>query len=265
MQSGKYKLLLAGKENVREVVWKRLKARGAGADPQQLMNFSCFRDYLRYPNKVIRSNKLIHYLIAREAAGDPDPDPTAIFFRVNDKIVRFGRTEFALVTGLKFGPCPPGFDPYAVFEFSPQSIYAKFFDRKAVTADDLWAFFTDDSNFNQMSPVECLRLGQVVIAVHTVLGLESSNKVPEWVWDLVEQQPVWNAFPWGSVSFQVLLKNLKSVKYSIPLKSYHLNGNVLAFLVRTLSSNYNSRFNFFIFWIFGMIYSIYFWILFFYL
>lgn len=258
MQTGKYKLLLAGKESVREVIWSRLVFHKV--NPQQVMDLTAFGVYMRYPNKITRSNRLIHYLISREVVGLPDPDPTAIFFRVNNKVVRFGRMEFALVTGLRFGP-RGRFDPFGTFEFQPHSIYSKCFNSCPTAADELWNFFTDDANFKDndekplLSAVDCIRLCQVVIAVHIVLGLESSTKIPEWVWALVEHQALWNEFPWGSVSFQVLVKNLKGVKYSIPSKTYHLNGNILAFLVRTFSPHIIHFI--FIFWMLVMIYEIY--------
>lgn len=64
----------------------------------------------------------------------PTPEiyyPTTLFFKICNKILRFSIVEFALLSGLNFGPA--NFSPYKRHELSPNSIFEKLFGAKPET------------------------------------------------------------------------------------------------------------------------------------
>ncbi|KAL6558139.1 hypothetical protein OROMI_018489 [Orobanche minor] len=75
-----------------------------------------------------------------------------------------------------------------------------------------------------------LKMAKVLLASLYVLGLDpNKNKVPEWMWALVENDEAWEEFPWGSYAYQIPILQIDDVKKDIP-GPYHLKGNAIAFL-----------------------------------
>ncbi|KAL6573323.1 hypothetical protein OROHE_001782 [Orobanche hederae] len=73
-------------------------------------------------------------------------------------------------------------------------------------------------------------MAKVLLASLYVLGLDpNKNKVPEWMWALVEDDEACEEFPWGSYAYQILIQQIDAVKKDIP-GLYHLKGNTIAFL-----------------------------------
>ena len=63
-----------------------------------------FRQFLTM-GKEFFSSKLFHILLCREL-NYPGARPDEMWFWVGQRAVRFGKEEFLLVTGLRFGPMP---------------------------------------------------------------------------------------------------------------------------------------------------------------
>lgn len=229
MQGETFKLVLSGKETVIGLIKQRLGSY-KGVDVSMALKKTAFAEFMQLPDVVVKSNKCIHYLVSREAVFHPDPDPTTVYYKVNGQMVRFGRMEFALVTGLRFGPS--NIDPYARNEIPAISVYRRLFGAQPTSPVSLWNWYKDDKHFKDLPYEDCLQISQVLIAALLVLGLDpTSSKIPDFVWVLIEKQKDFNKFPWGSLSFQILVKALKNVKHEITSKGYHLIGNTLAFLV----------------------------------
>ncbi|KAL6571237.1 hypothetical protein OROHE_002880 [Orobanche hederae] len=62
-----------------------------------------------------------------------------------------------------------------------------------------------------------------------VVGLDpNKTKILNWMSVLVEDNEAWEQFPWGSMSYQLLIGQINAVKICIP-GPYHLKGNTIAF------------------------------------
>lgn len=224
-----HKVMMSGKENLIGVIRKKLLSYSLAVTTA--LDNSALGVYMRYPDTIVKSGKCIHYMISREVRGTPDPDPTAVFYQVEDHVVKFSRVEFALMTGLRFGGS--SFDPYKTAGVPDSSLYSRIFDKVAQTPNQVWKKFKDPTFVPDDGDV--LKLCKLLLAVFIVLGLDPTNaKIPEWVWLLVENRRQWEEFPWGSMSYQILVRQLTHVRPHL-LKggkgeSYHLQGNSLAFL-----------------------------------
>lgn len=229
MQGESFKLVLSSKETLIGRIKQRLGSY-EGIDVSTALKKTVFADFMQLPDVVVKSNKCIHYLVSREAVFRPDPYPMTVYYKVNGQMVRFGRMEFALVTGLRFGPT--NIDPYARHVIPALSVYRRLFGAKSIYPVKLWNWYKDDKNFTDLPYEDCLQISQVLIAALLIFGLDpTSSRIPDFVWILIEKQKDFNKFPWGSLSFQILVKALKNVKHNITSNGYHLIGNTLAFLV----------------------------------
>lgn len=76
--------------------------------------------YLGLPDYNTWSDCMIHYVVCHQVVPKPNFDPTALFFRIGNTVIRFSRVEYALVSGLKFGAT--SFNPYARHKL-PRNIF----------------------------------------------------------------------------------------------------------------------------------------------
>lgn len=216
------------KGNFFAILRSRLDAHGTEA--VAALRRSTFGIYLNYDNRTTQSKKCMNYLVSRQVNGTPDPDPNAIWFKVRGQIIRFSRIEFALISGLKFGQSQ--FNPYQNHQIPATSVYTRLFNNNKMKSIQLWDHFRND-RFIIANAADCVKLCKVLIAAHVVLGLDPNNwKIPEWIWVLVEDEQEWDRFPWGSISYQVLIRAITNAKKEpTKYKGYHLHGNTLALLV----------------------------------
>ncbi|KAL6513725.1 hypothetical protein OROHE_019585 [Orobanche hederae] len=172
--------------------------------------------YMKLPDTVTRSGKALHYIISRQVTPKPEVDKIALWFKVKGKILRFSRVEFALISGLKFGPTK--INPYMMNDKIPiDSVYARLLNSKPILPVDLRTKFIDKKfKVNKVevkgSEADYLKLAKVLM-----------------MWVLVEDIEAWEQFPWGSMSYQLLIGQINAVKKYIP-EPYHLKGNTIAFL-----------------------------------
>ncbi|KAL3652157.1 hypothetical protein CASFOL_001838 [Castilleja foliolosa] len=108
-----------------------------------LFRESCFGAYLNYPkNQVIGT--VMHLMLSQQVIKE-GADEDELWFLVGDKFVRFSKYEYALVTGLRFGPT--SFDPNEDCDIPTEGVYRKFIDpenkfsRKGAEYGDKWETF----------------------------------------------------------------------------------------------------------------------------
>ncbi|KAL6571821.1 hypothetical protein OROHE_002690 [Orobanche hederae] len=195
---------------------------------------SAFGHYMKLPDIVTRSGKVLHYMISRQVTARPELDKTSLWFKVKGKVLRFSRVEFVLISGLKFGPAKT--NPYMRNDKIPaDSVYARLLDSIPILPVNLRTKFIDKKfKVNKVevkgSEADYLKLAKVLMASMYVVGLDpNKTKIPNWMWALVEDDEAWEQFPWGSLSYQFLIGQINVVKKFIP-GPYHLKGNTVAFL-----------------------------------
>ncbi|KAL6584286.1 hypothetical protein OROMI_003575 [Orobanche minor] len=195
---------------------------------------SAFGHYMKLPDIVTRSGKVLHYMISRQVTARPELDKTSLWFKVKGKVLRFSRVVFVLISGLKFGPAKT--NPYMMNDKIPaDSMYARLLDSTPILPVNLRTKFIDKKfEVNKVevkgSEADYLKLAKVLMASMYVVGLDpNKTKIPNWMWALVEDNEAWEQFPWGSLSYQFLIGQINAVKKFIP-GPYHLKGNTVAFL-----------------------------------
>ncbi|KAL6548216.1 hypothetical protein OROGR_008637 [Orobanche gracilis] len=205
-----------------------------GKQCEREMKKSALQHYMKLPDTVTRSGKALHFMISRQVTPRPDLDQTAIWFKVQGRVLRFSRVEFALITGLKFSPAK--INPYMLSEkVSGDSVYARILEGKPISPAYLHTKFVNKQfKVNKVvvkgTESEYLKLAKVLMASMFVVGLDTNKtKIPTWMWVLVEDDEAWEQFPWGSLSYQFFIGQINRVKKNIP-GPYHLKGNTIAFL-----------------------------------
>ncbi|KAL6549314.1 hypothetical protein OROHE_008431 [Orobanche hederae] len=198
------------------------------------MTKSIFGHYMKLPDIVTRSGKVLHYMISRQVTLRPELDKTSLWFKVKGKVLRFSRVEFVLISGLKFGPAK--INSYMMNDKIPvDSVYARLLDSTPIFPVNLRTKFIDKKfKVNKVevkgSEADYLKPAKVLMASMYVVGLDpNKTKIPNWMWALVEDNEAWEQFPWESLSYQFLIGQINAVKKFIP-GPYHLKGNTVAFL-----------------------------------
>lgn len=205
--------------------------------------------YTKLDSFSTRNGNMLHYVVFREVKPEPDPDPTALWFKIGGKILRFSRTEYALVSGLRFGQAK--FNPYRVHTVPEESVFARLFryNEKTTTADvarmfNRMKFTYTEWEGDKKKEIEIpattedfVKVAKLLLASTYALGYEQTKKaIPIWLWVLLENKDEWEEFPWGSYSYQALTDSITSVmkKDRVPKSgkvSYHIKGNTIAFSV----------------------------------
>ncbi|KAL6573382.1 hypothetical protein OROHE_001841 [Orobanche hederae] len=198
-----------------------------GKQCEREMKKSAFQHYMKLPDTVTRSEKALHFMISRKVTPKPDLDQTALWFKVQGRVLRFSRVEFALITGLKFGPAK--INPYMLSEkVSGDSVYARLLEGKPISPADLRTKFVNKQfKVNKVvvkgTEIEYLKLAKVLMASMFVVGLDTNKtKIPTWMWVLVEDDEAWEQFPWGSLSYQFLMGQINGAWIYEVIPSYGL-------------------------------------------
>ncbi|KAL6528964.1 hypothetical protein OROMI_028850 [Orobanche minor] len=96
-----------------------------------LVRRSTMGEYTRLDAATTRSGNMIYYVVCHQVTPKPNFDPTSLFFKIGDKVLQFSRVEYALVSGLRFGPS--NFDPYAKHELPKNSMFERVFGADETT------------------------------------------------------------------------------------------------------------------------------------
>ena len=213
---------------------------------EKLFKESCFGWLLDIP-RFQESGVLIHYFVCHQVAceeGDTDVVPLRYHLPDLDRVghveVQFGREEFCLITGLRFGiefrenyESGPNFFRRRVFPSST--------DSKNIKACMLYSLIKS-KEFSKLSDVDGVRVCLLAVLLLVLKGTESKNVVEGFLFRLVEDLDMWNKYPWGSYVWPTLYDNLRDAaidrrklhfeerKDPSPPK-YTLNGFLWAFKV----------------------------------
>ncbi|KAL3630126.1 hypothetical protein CASFOL_023110 [Castilleja foliolosa] len=153
----------------------------------------------------------------------------------------FSKYEYALVTGLRFGPT--NFDPNADREIRKDGVYRKFIDphnkfskKGAKYTFVLNLFNNPPKELRRSKERESLLKIVKVLFVHGFfVAIDKRYRIANWIWSLVENENEWESFPWGAYSFLILMYRMKNAKVKAGDKdNYHIYGFSHAFLVESL-------------------------------
>ncbi|KAH6760405.1 hypothetical protein C2S51_017354 [Perilla frutescens var. frutescens] len=180
---------------------------GYGDDLIARFRDSCFGKLLQIPSKVDRCNKAVHHFLTREILKDGG-DQTELWFQIGKKRLRFSWYEYALICGLNFGPS--NFDPHKAPKVRSSHFYGRVLRKKPITPGALRKKFNEKRGLGDDSN-DYLKAAKVLFVSGVLLGMDSGNYIPDWLWVLVEDEEKWESFPWGSYSYQRLLHYLNNI------------------------------------------------------
>ncbi|KAL3633390.1 hypothetical protein CASFOL_022917 [Castilleja foliolosa] len=218
-------LLLDVKRGLIEQIWTTLEVK-------MLDRFraSCFGAYLHYPKNQVPS-AVMHLMISQQVIKE-GAEEDELWFLVGDKFVRLSKYEYALVTGLRFGPT--NFDPNADCECSEEGVFRKFVDpenkygKKGAPYTDFMKLFKKTPRALRRSPEDLLKIAKVLFVHGYFYAIDTRTNIAKWLWVLVEDENEWEKFPWGAYSFQIFIMRMKNLKAGE--RSYHFYGFSHAFL-----------------------------------
>ncbi|KAL3647097.1 hypothetical protein CASFOL_008065 [Castilleja foliolosa] len=193
---------------------------------------SCFGAYLHYPKNQVPS-AVMHLMISQQVIKE-GAEEDELWFLVSDKFVRLSKYEYALVTGLRFGPT--NFDPNADCECSEEGVFRKFVDpdnkygKKGAPYTNVQKLFKKPHRALRKSPEDLLKIAKVLFVHGYFYSIDTRTNIAKWLWVLVEDENEneWEKFSWGAYSFQIFIMRMKNLKAGE--RSYHFYGFSHAFL-----------------------------------
>ncbi|GKA96250.1 phospholipase-like protein [Tanacetum coccineum] len=143
-----------------------------------------------------------------------DNENVPLYYHINkDFSIPFGREEFCLETGLRFGV--QNWAEYDTKQRIPfrRRVFPSYLDGQPITGIDIANMILDES-FAQLYDDDAVGLCCLGILQLVILGVESKRVVPDWMLRLANDRVAWDKYPWGSyvwpsfVHYQ--LRNAKS-------------------------------------------------------
>nr|GEU35837.1 phospholipase-like protein [Tanacetum cinerariifolium] len=139
-----------------------------------------------------------------------DDENIPLYYHINkDFSIPFGREEFCLVTGLRFGvqnwaEC----DTKERIPFR-RRVFSSYLDGQPITAIDIVNMIVDQS-FAQLYDDDVVSLCCLGILQLVILGVESRRVVLDWMLRLANDRVAWKKYPWGSYVWPTLYSQLRN-------------------------------------------------------
>lgn len=186
--------------------------------------------------------RIIDYILQKQAHVDDHHYDTPLVYSVEGHSLHFGRPEFSLITGFRFGTVS-----FGLFTSGEVKILSRVFPNRAgvkVSNLDLLSVIEDEEFFSKLSDDDAVRVCLLLLLEVVFMGRLLTDHVEDTLLRLVENLEEWNAFPWGEHIWRHLydqmlnavqkqkwshLRGLNSCRNYIP--SYTLSGFVWAFKV----------------------------------
>ena len=139
---------------------------------------------------------LMHYVLQHQVKVSNIPfDSPPLQFKIGNELLEFGRKEFCLITGFRFGQVI--LTENRANAFRDRVFPEKQAKGKSIYANDCLELVKDEKRFVGVSDDDAVRLCLLVIAMLVFMGSEDRNCIPKHILSLVEDIDAWNVFPWG--------------------------------------------------------------------
>ncbi|KAE8704935.1 MADS-box protein JOINTLESS [Hibiscus syriacus] len=181
---------------------------------RQLFEETCFGPWLRVQHPGGDAN-LTHLWLQTMTSNLPDSiqrGEEEIWFHFPPAYTCFGRKEFCLITGLRFGHDDVG--RYTRHIARPSWLSRVFPDESMekpnLHVDDLKKLFNKKAGFTRMDDVDVVRVCLLLLVYAGFLGREARQPIHRELIILVEDLNAWNLFPWGSYIWKATWTKLSS-------------------------------------------------------
>ncbi|GJU50153.1 phospholipase-like protein [Tanacetum coccineum] len=127
----------------------------------------------------------------------------------NDLSIQFGREEFCLLTGLRFGvENREEYDTQANLPFR-RRVFPSHLDGQPITGIDIENAI-EGPTFAELYNEDVVGLCCLGILQLVLLGAENRRNVPEWLLRIANDRVAWNKYPWGSYVWPTLYSQLRN-------------------------------------------------------
>ena len=184
--------------------------------------YAMFKNTVLGPWLDLRSedhdNHVLNFLLQHQKHIDNPTYETPMYFEIENHTLEFGRREFCLMTGLRFGKICLKHLEETVSGFS-ERIFSGI-DR--IKGYDLVSVL-ESASFHKMSNEDAVRLCMLLALVYVLMGQELRHVIENEILCLVDDFYAWDAFPWGEYmwrEFHDKVYNVVSKKRKTHLKEF---------------------------------------------
>ncbi|XP_052179901.1 uncharacterized protein LOC127793158 [Diospyros lotus] len=151
--------------------------------------------FLKMPLSLhLTAPQLIYHVLLREVTFS-SAHHDEMWFEIGGTPYRYGRQEFILISGLRFGAIDrESLEPKPI---EPESLRARLFPqhKKGVTGDDLELLI---STKEDMVSEDALKLIYIAVVDMFLLGQDERGHVDDFLWTMAEDLQAFEMFPWGT-------------------------------------------------------------------
>ncbi|PWA90833.1 phospholipase-like, Aminotransferase-like mobile domain protein [Artemisia annua] len=194
---------------------------------RKLFRSTCFGPWLDL-NYFENDESLIHYMLQNQIKSDDAHYDLPLIYDVNGHHLHFGRRQFHLITGFKFGM--PSFRKFRTGDIIFRD---RVFPEKVgvnLKAIDLLCLIEEDEYFIKLSDEDAVRVCLLLSAQVIFMGREMLSVVDDVYLRMVENFENWNDFHWGEHIWRQLYDAIRNT-YSKQKLEYSLAGFVFAFKI----------------------------------
>ncbi|KAH6783715.1 hypothetical protein C2S52_008674 [Perilla frutescens var. hirtella] len=172
-----------------------------GDDAIRLFRSGCFEHFLDYRGGDVQKRVIYALITYEEHVPDRARVGREVWFHIHHSQLRFGPSEYALVSGLRFDGLT--FDPNGDHIVPSRSVYHRLFEGKRTTIKQMEDRFKQQGMARDAS--DYVKVANILFVYRMIMCLDQYRVVDPWVWALAEDVERWNAFPWGAYSYQALM------------------------------------------------------------
>ena len=153
---------------------------------------------------------MLDYILQRQGYVDDAHFDMPLIYNVADRSLHFGRTEFCLITGFRFGKWVSSIDlSKGVIKFKsrvfPEKIGAQ------LSNLDLLGLMEDEDLFRKLSDEDAVRVSLLLALEVIFMGRLVAAEIDDKLLRLVEELDEWNSYPWGEYIWRQLYNQLLNV------------------------------------------------------
>ncbi|GJY76650.1 phospholipase-like protein [Tanacetum coccineum] len=163
---------------------------------------------------------LIHFMSCRQVERSPeDTVVVPLTYHVNGHYIEFGREEFCLITGLRFGP-----------EFSDRYEVGPIPFRRLVFDSDkdgghvngqMLLDIINGEEFDNLHDEVAVAVCQLAVLHFVLLGRQLAHNIPDWWLRLIDDKnETWKIYPWGTLVWAQLYDQLENANVVCAEKLY---------------------------------------------
>ena len=157
-------------------------------------------------------NHMLHFLLLHQREMENPNTDVPFIFDIGHHSLEFGRKEFCLITGFRFGN-----DSLKHLKDGVSNFHARVFPTVAKLKgyDHILPLVKSDDDFKKLSDDDVVRVCLLLAFEYVFMGVELRHVIEEELLVLVDDLDAWNNFPWGDR----IWKGFHSSVYNIASKN----------------------------------------------